>query len=172
MNALTPMPEMGSGPTMSSLEIAERTGKQHGHVMRDIKRMFEDMGILDGGLSKFGASYKNSQNKEQPCFLLPKRECLILASGYSTELRAKIIDRWLELEAKPVTPVLTIEQQLAQAVLLSQTILQQKDERIGQLETEVEEIKPLVKVAEAVVSTYGHFAYSAATLADTFGNAA
>lgn len=81
---------------MSSLEIAQITGKRHDHVMRDIKRMLEDLD--EGGLPKFGGTYINEQNKELPCFNLPKRETLILVSGYDVALRAKIIDRVTELE--------------------------------------------------------------------------
>lgn len=170
MNALTPMPEMGSGPTMSSLEIAELTGKRHDAVLRDIRRLLEDLEVGD---HKFVGTYVSSQGKELPCYNLDWDHTYALCAGYSATLRMKIIRRWKELETKASTvPVLTIEQQLAQAVLLSQQILQQKDERIGQLETEVEEMKPLVKVAEAVVSTDGHFAHSAATLAGTLRNAA
>ncbi len=40
----------------------------------------------EGGLSSFGSSYINSQNKEQPEFKLPKREALILVSGDSFTL--------------------------------------------------------------------------------------
>lgn len=81
---------------MSSLEIAERTGKDHKNVMRDVRAMFDHLDIA--GLS-FERSYKDSTGRSLPCFHLPKRETLILVSGYSVELRAAIIDRWQELEA-------------------------------------------------------------------------
>jgi len=57
---------------MSSLEIARITGKEHRHVMRDIRAVLEEAEI---SLTKFGQSYFDSRNKEQPCYLLPRREC-------------------------------------------------------------------------------------------------
>ena len=87
---------------MSSREIAELTGKRHDHVMRDIRVVLAEL-HGEGGIPKFGDTHTNPQNGQTyPVFQLPKRECLILVSGYSVTLRAKIIDRWQELE-KTVT---------------------------------------------------------------------
>ena len=97
--------------TMSSLEIAELTGKRHDHVVRDIKAMFEQLGDSEG-FPRSGDTYTHPQNGQKyKCYNLPKRETLILVSGYSVAMRARIIDRWQELEEKqtPATPKTYIE---------------------------------------------------------------
>lgn len=95
-------------PTMSSLEIAELTGKQHKDVLRDIKRTLEAEGT---STAQFCALYTASNGKQNPCYRLPFRETHIVMGGYSVKHRAAIIDRWIELEqqAKITTnPLLTL----------------------------------------------------------------
>lgn len=81
--------------TMSSLEIAELTGKQHKHVLEDIRKMLNELNIQS---ADFSSDYKDSKKRTYECFKLPKRETLILIGGYNVALRAAIIDRWQELE--------------------------------------------------------------------------
>ncbi len=78
--------------TMSSLEIAGLTGKRHDNILRDIRRMADDLGL------SLKIEEKATSGRPLTVAKLPKRETLILVSGYSTELRARIIDRWMELE--------------------------------------------------------------------------
>ena len=97
----SPIPFSNAPATMSSREIAELTGKRHGNVMRDIEKQLTEL-LGEGGLLKFEDTHRNEQNsQEYRIYRLPKRECLIVVSGYSVELRARIIDRWMELEAQP-----------------------------------------------------------------------
>lgn len=88
-------------PTIDSREIAQLCKKKHSDVCRDIRNMLEAM--AEGGECKFASSYLSAQQKPVTCYRLPKRECLILISGYSVPLRTKIIDRWAELEHEAAT---------------------------------------------------------------------
>lgn len=81
---------------MDSRDIANVTKKRHDHVLRDIRSMQEQ--VKDATI--FGGIYLDRYGREKPLFKLPYRETMILLSGYSAELRAKVIDRWLFLEKK------------------------------------------------------------------------
>ncbi|QLB18685.1 Rha family transcriptional regulator [Mannheimia granulomatis] len=85
----------GSEIKISSIEISQLCEKEHRNVMADIRQMLDVLKIQS---ADFLADYKDSKGRTYPCFLLPKRETLILVSGYRIDLRAKIIDRLDELE--------------------------------------------------------------------------
>jgi anti-repressor protein len=111
---------------MSSLEIAQITGKEHAHVMRDIRNTLEEAGI---GESKFGSTYVDIQNKQRPCYLLPRRECDLVVSGYSVKYRLAIIDRWHELEAQNTIKVpQTLPDALRLAADLADKVQQQNQQ--------------------------------------------
>jgi phage antirepressor YoqD-like protein len=123
--------------TMSTLEIAELTGKRHDHVLRDADLMLADLGET---APKFGAFYKGENGKEARCLNLPKRECLILVSGYSVELRARIIDRWMELEAAVAAPPADPTHALLNNPLALRGVLLSYVERVVALEEENKEL--------------------------------
>jgi phage regulator Rha-like protein len=94
--------DSGNAPlTMTSREIAELTGKRHDNVMTDIRKMLDELGIT---AADFSTQYKDSYGRMQPCFNLPHRECMILVSGYSIPMRARIVDRWEALETGKAKP--------------------------------------------------------------------
>lgn len=99
--------------TMSSLEVSELTGKRHDNVMVDTEKLLNELGL---STPDFSGVYLAANNQEYMCFNLPKRECLILISGYSVALRAKIIDRWQELESLQAPK---LPQSFAQALQLA-----------------------------------------------------
>jgi phage regulator Rha-like protein len=88
--------------SMDSREIAELTGKEHKNVLADVRNMLIELNIEP---AEFSAGYLAGNGQTRECFNLPKRECLILVSGYNLKMRATIIDRWQELEGnnKPMT---------------------------------------------------------------------
>jgi phage regulator Rha-like protein len=83
--------------SIDSKEIADITGKKHSHVCRDIRNQLKEQDINE---SIFGSVYFDKKNEQRNCFALNYEQTMILVSGYSIALRAKIIKRWTELEEK------------------------------------------------------------------------
>lgn len=85
--------------TMSSRDIADLVEKEHRNVMRDARKMLAEL-HGEGGVLRFEHTLPDPQNGQPyPILRLPKRETLVLIAGYSVTLRARIIDRWEQLEA-------------------------------------------------------------------------
>ena len=129
-----------SKETMTSLEIAEVTGKNHAHIMRDIRKLLTQ-GVNE---SNFGlVEYTDKKGEQRPCYELTKKGCLILASGYDAVLREKIINRWEELETKERTGGFAIPQTFGEALMLAakqQVALEEKEKKIAALNEEQERL--------------------------------
>ena len=90
---------------MTSLEIAELTGKQHKNLMRDIRNMepaWEKICGLKFELTSRTIVQPNGGTREVPCYMLTKTECLYIATKFNDEARAKLVLRWQELEMEDV----------------------------------------------------------------------
>jgi len=82
---------------MTSLEIAELTGKNHFDLMRAIRKMEPAWEKVNG--CKFAlVTYKDLKGELRPCYSLTKTECLYIATKFNDEARAKLVLRWEELE--------------------------------------------------------------------------
>lgn len=137
MSALT---LTGGAATMTSREIAELTGSSHDNVLKTVRRL-----IADGVVSANETPYVHQQNGQTYLqFALSFRDTMVVVSGYSAELRAKIIDRWQELEAgaQPALNLRQPAQMLAVAMQLAEIVQEQQAQLTAQ--------EPKVKFAEAV----------------------
>lgn len=104
--------------TMTSLEIAEVTGKSHSHVMRDIRNMEPAWEKVNG--TKFGlVKYKDQKGELRPCYELNKTECLYIATKFNDEARAKLILRWEALETGAATPAYKVPETFSEALKLA-----------------------------------------------------
>ena len=86
---------------MTSLEIAELTGKQHKDVLKAIRNMEPAWEKVQG--RKFALLQKtynlpNGGKKMMPYYSLTKTECLYIATKFNDEARARLVIRWEELE--------------------------------------------------------------------------
>lgn len=98
---------------MTSLDIAEITGKRHDHVMRDIRQEIKKLGKIDAPI--FGAvKYTDSKGEKRPCYEFGKKGAMQLALKYDAVTRYKVIEKIEELENKAKLP-----QTFAQALRLA-----------------------------------------------------
>jgi len=86
---------------MTSLEIAELTGKNHFDVLRAIRKMepaWEKVCKCKFALTSRIIEQPNGGTREVPCYSLTKTECLYIATKFNDEARARLVLRWEELE--------------------------------------------------------------------------
>jgi anti-repressor protein len=121
------LPSMPTAATMSSLTIAEITGKRHNDVIRDICNVLEQAEIE---AAQFCAPFKMPSGQMATVYELPRRECDLVISGYSVKYRLAIIDRWHDLEAKQA---FKIPQTLSEALRLSADLADKVNEQSVQL---------------------------------------
>ncbi|MDX5592595.1 Rha family transcriptional regulator [Pseudovibrio sp. SPO723] len=84
--------------TITSRRIAELTGKRHSNVLRDIRKMMNDLGEDE---AKFRSQYKDSKGRALTEYILPKNLTYTLVAGYTAKMRKAVIeDRWEDIEAQ------------------------------------------------------------------------
>jgi phage antirepressor YoqD-like protein len=113
--------------TMSSREIAELTGRDHGNVMRDIRTMLDDLQASNLNPVCETTTYAGANGQRYPQYELDRDTCLTLLLGYDAVARMKVVKRWQELEAQaaPAVPR-TMSQALRLAAEQAEQIEQQQ----------------------------------------------
>lgn len=132
--------------TMTSLQIAEVTGKPHNDVLKAIRAMEPAWVKITQG--KFSLStYTDRSGKSNPCYSLTKTECLYIATKFNDEARAKLVIRWEELERQNAQP--SIPQNFAEALRLAAT----QQEQLEAQRAELEAAAPKVAFANAMLAS-------------------
>lgn len=132
--------------TMSSREIADLTGKQHHHVVRDIKHNLAELNL---DASKFGCIYIDVSNRKQTEYLLPPDLVMTLLTGYSVPLRHRVVTRLHELES--VSRHVAIPQSLPEALRLAADLA----DKNGELQRMVSDQAPKVAAIKRLAAAGG-----------------
>ncbi|WP_437829015.1 phage antirepressor KilAC domain-containing protein [Niallia taxi] len=125
---------------VESREVADMVGKRHDHLLTDIRRYIEVLDSQDFGSRQFfiEGSYKNLQNKEQPCYFLTRKGCDMVANKLTGE-------KGVLFTAAYVTKFEEMEKQLKQPFKIPTTYKEALLQLVDQVEkNELLETKNLV----------------------------
>lgn len=143
------------GKTMSSREIAELTGKEHRHVLRDCDVLNENYERL--ALPRIGQGYythPSTGEQQHREYLLTRIQTFDLMTGYNTELRIKVNRRWEELETKERLTLDSISRKDLARMLYEAEEAKEKLEADNQRKTlALKEATPKIVFADAVTAS-------------------
>lgn len=110
--------------SITTLEVAEMVEKPHNDLLKDIRRYVEQLGEGSFSQSDFftESTYQNSQNKIQPCYLVTKKGCELIANKLTgtkgTIFTAKYVNKFHDMEQKIINvSTLSPQLQLMQGLL-------------------------------------------------------
>lgn len=127
---------------MSSREIADLTGKLHKNVKRDITTMLVE---LKKDALSFERIYLDAQNRNQTEYLLDREHTDCLLTGYSAELRMKVIRRWRELE----TQAQAIPATYVEALRLAADKVEENERLLGVIQLQAPKVAAIKRLAAA-----------------------
>lgn len=128
--------------TMSSREIADLTKASHDNVLKTVRALVAK-GIVFGNETPY-QHHQNGQTYQE--FKLSYRDTMVVVSGYSAELRAKIIDRWQELESAQVP---ALPKSFADALRLAADQQEQIEQQAQQLAIAAPKVEFVDKYVES-----------------------
>lgn len=139
--------------TLTSNEVAEMIGKEHGKLIRDIRTYIGYLGEAKIGSSDFfiESTYKSEQNKDLPNYLLTKQGCEMvsnkLTGAKGVQFTAKYVSRFNQMEThiKETQPKLPTDPM--EILKLTFEAQEQTNERVEAVEKEVKDLKDNQKIA-------------------------
>lgn len=140
MNGLTIINKNGI-LMVDSREVAERTGKQHSHLLRDIKgykEIIDHNPKMDSDNFFIKSTYKNENNQYYPCYLLTRKGCDMVANKMTGEkgilFTAEYVTEFEEMEQALKNPMLNQSKEI-QAIFLLDEKQMKLEKKINDLET-------------------------------------
>lgn len=153
--------------TMTSLQIAEITGRRHKDVLEAIRKMepaWEKVTERKFPLSE----YKDSTGRSLPMYILSKTESLYIATKFNDVARAKLVLRWEELEKdyrqrttedgrmgvvpRSFREALLLAAEQAGEIERQQRMLEAKEAEVEVLESKVEEMDVKVRYVDRILA--------------------
>lgn len=140
---------------MTSLEIAEVTGKSHKNVMQSIRNM-EPAWKKVNGLKFQLVDYKDKKGELRPCYSLTKTECLYVATKFNDEARAKLVLRWKQLEEerlkREMQPMTDLEI-MCRAMQIMKKSIEQKEQLIADLQPKADYVDEVLDSVDCLTMT-------------------
>ncbi len=159
------MNELIVSDRMTSLEIAEVTGKNHKDVLRAIRNMesaWENICKRKFALTSQKVEMPNGGTREEPCYSLNKTECLYIATKFNDEARAKLVLRWEELEKKEAShfavptsfsAALMLAAKQQEQIETQQKLLEENNKEILALSHSISEMQPKVSYYDRILAS-------------------
>ncbi|WP_321993842.1 ORF6C domain-containing protein [Clostridium butyricum] len=128
-----------------SRQVAEKVGKEHKNLLRDIQgyaKVIEDSSKLSRQDFFIESTYKNSQNKTQPCYLLTKQGCEMVANKMTGEkgilFTAEYVQAFNKMEQ--YIPRINMSKEL-QAIFMVDGKAEELKIELGEVKDEVADLK-------------------------------
>ena len=144
---------------MTSLEIAEVTGKLHKDVMKAIRNMEPAWKKICGrnfALTSREVVQPNGGTREVPCYSLTKTECLYVATKFNDEARAKLVLRWKQLEEerlkREMQPMTDLEI-MCRATLILKKEIEEKEQLIADLQPKADYVDEVLDSIDCLTMT-------------------